>query len=201
MKYYEFKKVIEKPYFTAQDLRLHRMALSHVQLTRWKQKGLIQALKRGLYYFTDEPERFSTTEVSFLLYQPSYLSLESALSYYGLIPDIVQSTTAVSTKTTRTFHNAFGHFSYQHIQPRLFFGYTVQPTPSGKYLIAEPEKALLDYFYLHLGQLDGQAAIDELRLNLTELKQTISKQKMRSYLKEFRIKKLEKMINLILRQC
>lgn len=201
MKYQEFKKCLNKPYFSAQDILIHKGRIYNYQLSLWKQKGYIQHLKRGLYYFTDAKQQFSAKEVSFLLYEPSYISMESALSFYGIIPEMVRAITAVTSKTTRRFTNDYGSFIYRHIDPKLFFGYTPTNTPHGKYLMAQPEKALLDYLYFNLGHLNNQADIDEIRINYEELSMQLNKKTMEQYALLFDIKKLHHLTQLILKQC
>lgn len=197
MKYQDFRKSIEKPYFKVQDLKLRKLKVFNHQLTHWSEKGYLKHLKRGIFYFPDRKKELSPELVSFLIYEPSYLSLETALNFYGLIPELVYSKTAVTTKTTRKFSNDFGNFIYRHVDPRLFFGYRVIDKEFGKFLMAEPEKALLDYFYLNLGKINNKKDIEELRINTKELKKIINKRKLRLYLKIFNIKKLNKMINLL----
>lgn len=198
MKYQEFKNAINKPYFSRMDLLLSKVDFFGHQLSLWRKNGYLEHIKRGWDVFSDEKEKLSSEEISFLIYQPSYLSLEYALSYYGIIPEMVFAKTCVTTKTTRNFSNSFGVFSYRHIQPKLFFGYIVKETVYGKYLIAEPEKALLDYLYFYLGKIHDEKDISELRLNKEELKKTINKKKLDKYLCEFGIQKLEKIIRVII---
>ncbi|NTW29922.1 MAG: hypothetical protein HGA33_01425 [Candidatus Moranbacteria bacterium] len=154
-------------------------------------------MKKGLDVFVDEKGKVSPEEISFLLYQPSYLSLEYALCHYGIIPEMVFTKTAVTTKTTRKFSNGFGTFSYRHIQPKLFFGYVTKETVSGKYLLAEPEKALLDYLYFNLGKIDDEHDVSGLRINKDELEKQIDRKKLDAYLNEFGVRKLERIIRMI----
>ncbi len=197
MKYQEFKKALDKPYFNILDILLKKLNVYGYQLSLWRKKGYISRLKKGMYFFVDEKEKMTQQEISFLVYQPSYLSMEAALSHYGLIPEMVHVQTGVTTKTTRKFSNDFGSFSYRHIQPKLFFGYIPIETKFGKYLIAEPEKALLDYLYFNLGRLNDQEDISGLRINHDELERIINRKKLESYLKEFNIEKLTRNINLL----
>lgn len=201
MKFQDFKKAVDGSYFSNLDILLGNLPVYGYQLTLWTKKGYIGRIKRGLYFFADKKEKISPELASFLLCQPSYLSMESTLSYYGIIPEIVHSQTAVTPKVTRKFTNNFGNFIYHHIDPRLFFGYVPVELPEGKYLRAEPEKALLDYFYFNLGKINSQDDIDELRMNCDQLRSLINREKINEYLGEFNNKKLEKMINLLLEQC
>jgi len=180
---------------------LKKLNIYSSQLSLWKKKGYIGRLKKGMYFFADEKEKMIAEEVSFLIYQPSYLSMEFILSYYGLIPEMVYAKTAITTKTTRKFSNDFGNFTYHHILPKLFFGYIPTETAVGKYLVAEPEKAILDYFYFNLGKLNDRKDIEELRINCDEFRRLMDRKKMNVYLKEFNIKKLTDNINILFEIC
>jgi predicted transcriptional regulator of viral defense system len=198
MKYQDFKKSINKPYFSRMDVLLYDLSVFDYQLSLWKKKGYIESVKRGLFVFSDEKEGLLPEEISFVLYEPSYLSLEFALGYYGIIPEMVFAKTAVTTKTTRKFSNGFGLFIYRHIQPKLFFGYVATETAFGKYLLAEPEKALLDYLYFNLGKIKSEQDVSELRINKEELVKVIDREKLETYLDEFGIQKLERIIRMII---
>lgn len=200
MKYQEFKKAINNPYFSSLDIYMQELNVYSYQLSLWQKKDYIKKLKRGFYYFTDQRNDINSYELAFFLYQPSYISMESALSIYGLIPEIIYATTSLSSKANRKVQNDFGLFIYRHISPRLFFAYTVVETKYGKYLLAEPEKALLDYFYLNLGKINSIDDIKEIRINTEELSK-LNKTKIKKYLKVFKIKKLNKMINLLFSLC
>ncbi len=125
------------------------------QLARWHKKGLIIQLKRGIYALNKgdrkvNPSRFF---VANQLYWPSYLSLESALSYYGLIPEAVADVTSITTKKTTQFNNPLGRFIYQCVKSDAFRGYRSYKDEAGLVcLIAEPEKAVVDFLYLNLGK-------------------------------------------------
>lgn len=201
MKYNTLKSQVNRPFFTRQSLRLAHLTVFDYQLTAWTKKNYIAPLKRGIYYFTDRKNDLTPQEISYLIYEPSYISLESALSHYGLIPEIVNSITAVTPKINRRFYNDFGYFSYRHIKPSFFFGYKCVETKYGQYLMAEPEKALLDYLYLNSGRINNKTDILELRLNFEIFNDIIESSKLLFYLKNYQNKKLNKFINLILKQC
>lgn len=198
MKYQDFRKSINKPYFSRMDILLNNIDVFGHQLSLWRKKGYLENIKKGIDVFSDEKSKLSPEEVSFLIYQPSYLSLEYALSHYGIIPEMVFAKTAITTKTTRKFSNGFGMFSYRHIHPKLFFGYTTKETEFGKYLLAEPEKALLDYLYFNLGKIQSEADISELRINNEESKRVMDQKKLDGYLREFGIRKLERVTRMII---
>ena len=192
MKYNDLEKNIPSPVFSRQDLLLEGLTVYDYQLTLWMKKGYLVRLKKGLYAFTRYVEKLKGEEVAYLIYQPSYISLESALSYYGFIPEVVYTHLSVTAKTNRTFDNYFGHFIYRHIKKELFWGYSDVQTEYGLYLRAEPEKALLDYLYLNLAKIQSQADIDNIRLNHDQLNQHLDKEKFKKYLSFFGIKKLER---------
>jgi len=122
--------------------------LIRVQLSRFSQRGLIFQIKRGIYCF--DQDKVSELELASILYQPSYLSLETALNYYGLIPDIPLTVTSITPITTKSIKTALGSFSYTKIAKSLFFGFEkVRDIESERFFnLALLEKALLDYIYL-----------------------------------------------------
>jgi len=110
-------------------------------------------LKSGLFikirnnYYTLKDSYSSPYFIANKIYQPSYISLEKALSYYNIIPETVYTITSVTTKPTREFNTPKGIFSYQKIKKRAFTGYGLKKVEENKILIAEPEKALADFLY------------------------------------------------------
>ncbi len=192
MKYNELAAAIKRPIFSRNDLALAGYKIFDYQFGLWVKKGYLIRLKNNLYAFTREKEAVSGEEVAFLLYQPSYLSLESALAWYGFIPEIVYAYTSITAKTTRTFENPFGRFIYRHVKKELFWGYKEVKTDYGIYLMAEPEKALLDYLYLNLARIGGEADFENIRLNEDQMAETLDREKFLTYLKAFNIKKLDR---------
>lgn len=95
------------------------------------------------------------------LYYPCYVSLEYALNLYGVIPDVPFSLTLVTTKPTRQFETPLGEFIYRKIKKEAFFGYDPET------LMAEKEKALLDFLYLNGPHFSTDPKFwQELRLEL-----------------------------------
>lgn len=201
MKYKEFVKAIDKPYFTRADIRIKKLPVFDYQISLWRSKGEIEQLKRGLYLFTNRRSELTREEVAFLLYEPSYISLESALSGYGLIPEMVPTITAVTTRPTRNFSNGFGKFIFRTVSPKLFFGYEVKSKKCGKYLYAHPEKALLDYFYLNQRTIRTKEDIEGIRFNYEEIKNIINKKRLKEYLTVYNSKRVENIINTLLSLC
>ncbi len=122
------------------------------QLSRWAKKGVLTTLRKGMYAFPPA-ETASGPEILYIanrLYEPSYISLEYALSLYELIPEYVPVVTSVTTRKTMSFKNTLGNFSYQHVVPRAFRGFRQEKQDHGRQVfVAEPEKAVLDFLYLN----------------------------------------------------
>ncbi len=156
-----------------------------VQLVRWTRSGKLFKLRRGLYSLAPPYEK--TKPHPFLLANrmvaPSYVSLESALAFYGMIPEYVPQTTSVTAVRPQTLRTALGNFDFRHIQQRFFWGYSAIDLPeSQRAFIAGPEKALLDLIYLRDGA-ESQRYLEELRLqnmdrlDLRQLEQIAEKSK------------------------
>jgi predicted transcriptional regulator of viral defense system len=114
------------------------------------------------------------------IYWPSYISLETAFSHYGWIPEAVFTLTSISTRKTQVFDTPFGQFRYASIKPSLFFGYQLLYHEGYGIKIAEPEKALLDFLYLspHIASLSD---LEGLRLNLEQIRSDIDIDKFTAY--------------------
>ena len=196
MKYMELIKKIKTPIFSLQDLRLLNLQVYPYQLSKWADKGYLIKLKNGLYIFAEKKAAVKNENIAFNLYQPSYVSMEWALAKYGLIPEIVYNCTSVTAKTTRTFQNAFGVFSFRHIKKELFFGYQKIENNGQPYLMAEPEKALVDYLYLNSSKIVNRDDVDELRLNEFGLKK-LDQSKIKKFSFAANNKKLNSALKLV----
>jgi len=158
MNYREFKnKFQESPIIISRDVVRAEEDSQVVrnQLNRWQKKGLIIKLKRGVYLFNKNDRKIDPNLifVANQLYAPSYVGLEFALNYYGLIPERVVDLTSISTKKTIHFENKLGVFIYQHVQPGAFRGFKLSKDERGMpLLLAEPEKAVVDFLYLNLNK-------------------------------------------------
>lgn len=109
--------------------------------------GDIVRVKKGLYVVNPEltGRPVSTELIANHLYSPSYISMHTALRYYGLIPEAVYSIESMTTKHSRRFSNSFGHFNYTQTSREAFsIGLTTETTGPATFVIATPEKALCD---------------------------------------------------------
>src|SRR3989344_1639868 len=105
----------------------------------YTEKKFFSKLRNGLYSL--EGERPNLYFAANKIYRPSYVSLETALSYYSIIPETVYSITSVTPKPTRTFDALGIDFSYTRIKQKAFQGYAAQKEGNATVLFAEPEKA------------------------------------------------------------
>lgn len=194
MKYNDLVSAIKSPIFSVNDLALSGHNVFDYQISLWAKKGHLIRLKNGLYAFSRDREKLRGEGIAFLLCQPSYLSLETALAWYGFIPEIVYAYISITARTTRSFENACGRFIYRHVKSELFWGYVQMKTDHGPYLLAEPEKALLDYFYLNLSRIRSEEDFENIRLNQEEMEKTLNKEKLFKYLEVFGVKKMEQWV-------
>ena len=118
-------------------------------LTNWLKKGYMERLKRDLYACVEPilESEIPDFYIANRLYTPSYVSLETALSLYNIIPEIAAQVTSVTTKPSREFKNRHGVFMYRSCRKRAFTGYRIVVYEGYKVLIADEEKALVDFLY------------------------------------------------------
>ncbi len=142
------------------------------QLSRWTKAGKLYQLRRGLYalappYQKVKPHPFLMAN---RMVQGSYVSLQSALAHYGLIPEYVAITTSITTGRPASWNTPLGGFEFRHVKTEWFGSYQLIDVARGQpAYVATPEKALLDLIYLHPGA-DSPAYLQELRLqNLDQL--------------------------------
>ena len=140
-------------------------------LSRWLKMGRVARLKRDLYELIEIGLDLNIPDVYVAnkLYEPSYVSLETALSIYGLIPDIAAQVTSLTTRPTREFKNRHGSFFYRSCQAKAFTGYRLMKYEGVKVLIADKEKALVDFVYFSVRQ-KGPLDFDEERFEKSFLK-------------------------------
>jgi predicted transcriptional regulator of viral defense system len=137
------------------------------QLSRWRQTGKIYQLRRGLYSLAPPFQKVNPHPflIANRMLPASYVSLQSALAYFGMIPEYVPVTTSVTTSRPARWETHLGIFSFRHIQEDYFYSYRLEDIGEGQQaFIASPEKALLDLIYLEPGG-DTLDYLTELRLS------------------------------------
>lgn len=138
-------------------------------VTRLLSEGVIIRIKKGLYCFGEVHRRspLCLESIANLLYGPSYVSLEYALSYHGLIPERVFTVTSVTSRRSREFETPLGRFSYRMLSPgRFAVGQIIEAGTESPFLIACAEKALVDKVWTDR-RFDGRR-IPEFGQYLTE---------------------------------
>lgn len=161
MKYLEFKTQYQNLPFILSRETVHGKKDKQVilnQINRWQKKGLLVTVRRGMYLLNKHDRKINPNPcfLANQIYSPSYISLEYALYFYELIPEKVYDITSVTTKKTMRFENQEGSFVYQHVKPEFFRGFKSLHDDHGlSFFMAEPEKALIDFFYLNLDQFRG----------------------------------------------
>lgn len=165
------------------------------RLSEWQKKGYIKKITKGYYIFSDlEINESALFIIANKIFEPSYVSLEMALSYYGLIPESVYGITSITSRKTYKFASSVGRFSYCHIKPELMFGYKLVNYQNHNFKIAEIEKAILDYFYIN-SKLKTEGEFEELRINKDTFQEKVDAEKFKKYLAQFNNKALEKRVN------
>jgi predicted transcriptional regulator of viral defense system len=139
-------------------------------------RGLFSKLKNGLYALTSALP--SELLIANKLYQPSYVSFEYALSYHHLIPETIYTITSATTKPTREFEALDKVFHYYKIKKEAFLGYEPRKIDNVTVLIAEPEKALIDYLYF--------VSLGKKRLSERLVTKNLSKKRILDYTKTFK---------------
>jgi predicted transcriptional regulator of viral defense system len=141
------------------------------QLSRWTKAGRLYQLRRGLYALAPPFQKVKPHPfvVANRMMRSSYVSLQSALGHYGLIPDIVPVTTSVTTGRPGQWQTPLGIYTFRHIKTELFFGYQlVDLGRNQQAFVATPEKALLDLIHLQPGG-DSAEYLQVLRLQNLEV--------------------------------
>ena len=157
-------------------LNINNQNSLYKKIQRLEKKEIIKKLIKGKYLFI-----FNKTDdfkIANYIYQPSYISLESALSFYGIITGFSYKITSITVKKSRSYMIDEKDYLYSHINQDLFWGYEKKED----FLIAEKEKALVDLIYFYSKGLRG---FDREDLDISE----INKKKLILYAKKFNNKK------------
>ena len=193
MNFIEFTKIIDRDkIIDIRNVANYFDGIDRRRLYEWQKKGYLQKIANNFYCLSDtSADDDFLKSIACKIYTPSYVGLESALAYYGLIPEAVFQTIAVTTRRNKVFKTKSGDFTYRSIKNSLFFGYKVIESARGAFYISDPEKTLLDFFYFSVGA-DDPAFIQETRLNVAETREIIHIEKLKDYLKLFASKKVAK---------
>lgn len=177
----KIRRTIEHDVFDYQALTEALLAYRKPRdkFTKLLESGAVVRIKKGLYTFGEDfrKEPVSREYLANLIYGPSYVSLDYALSYHGLIPERVDLVTSVTMKRSKEFHTPFGVFSYRMVTDnRYSIGAVLEQAGKVSFLIASPEKALIDKVWtdkrFHGASLSDYNTYltEDLRIDLEALK-------------------------------
>jgi len=197
MDIFDIRNQIQTEIFDYQTLIsvLSGLASPRDKITDLLKEGAIIRVKKGLYVFGDKYRRYpySTELLANLVYGPSYLSLDSGLSYYGLIPERVEALTSITTHRSRRFLTPVGLFTYRQVPLKAFqLGFVRKNADHDQsFLIAVPEKALADKIVSVRGvRIDSIKELmafleEDLRIDMASLR-SFSPEKIDEYAMAYR---------------
>jgi len=163
-------------------LRIKKTKTLYVLLQRLEKEGVIDRIAKGKYHFA--LKGYNEFELANFLVNPSYVSLESALSFYGILPQFPYTVTSVTPLKSRKFDYREKEYEYSHLGAGYFWGFIRKD----RFLIAAPEKALLDELYYMAKKL-RQIHIQDLNLD------GIDKEKLRALSKRYKFIPLQKLLD------
>lgn len=195
MKYIELRKALKDfTIFSLNDIRKIDEKFHRRRLNEWQDRGYIKKVIDKYYIFSDrELNENVLFEIANRIYNPSYISLEMALSYYNLIPETVYTITSISTRRTYSFNTPIGNFEYRTVKADYFLGYKFIDYDNHRFKIGSPEKAILDYFYLN-PVIKREVDFESLRIDRDVFFESIDKEILFEFLERFKQKALKNRI-------
>lgn len=184
------KKLKEKKIILFTPLEFKRLFDVSNYASQWfiktyTKKGVFIKIRNGLYMLADRPANYYL--IANRLYEPSYISFDAALSFYGIIPETIYTITSATSKISREFEADNIRFTYHKIKKEVYCGYKPIKYLDSTILIAEPEKALADYLYFLILK---RRNLHYDRLDLKKIK----KPQLLKYVKLFNKPKINKLI-------
>ncbi len=196
MRFIQFKESLgDYTIFSLNDIYKSDPGFHRRRLNEWQNKGYIKKIVKGYYIFSDLKINENVLfEIANRIFNPSCISLESALSYYNLIPETVYSVTSVTSIKTREYKTSIANFKYRKMKPSLLFGMELIRYNNKVFKTASIEKAVLDFFYFHPEYKDINA-FESLRFNKDIFKSKADEGTLLNFLKNFKNRSLEIRIN------
>ena len=200
MSYLEFKnRMFSLGCFNIHQVYAWQPGFDRNNFVRWSKNGLLIRLRQGYYTFPEYKGKSDfTLYFANRIYRPSYVSLHTALSFYGMIPEAVVQITSVTSLKTASFTNNFGEYDYKSIKQDLMFGYNLKPIADGKTLqLARPEKALLDLLDLY-PFYNTRKELEDLRLDEDFLQDDLDRKILEEYTLKYKNKALENRVQIMI---
>lgn len=193
-----------KPYISGIDLHhiLDKSPASRQAIVkRAIHKGYLIPIRRDLYLIKNAKKALlNSFEIASIIYGPSYVSFESALSYHGWIPEAIRTTTCASVKRAKEFETPIGIFSYEHIPIKVFsFGVEQHQQNSLTLFIASPVKALADIVYARKriwNSIDDLS--EDLRIDIESF-QNSDKKVLSELIENYPSPRVKKILNILLK--
>ncbi|HPR18367.1 MAG TPA: hypothetical protein PLD62_08980 [Candidatus Cloacimonadota bacterium] len=201
MDFIEFKNFFFKlGCFSINQIYAWQLEFDRNNLTRWLKKGYLIHLRQGYYTF---PEYQKNVDYLYYfankIYKPSYISLQTALSFYGIIPESVVNITSVTTLKTAAFQNDFSNYAYKSIKANHYFGFTARQIVDEKtVLLATPEKAIVDFLYFYPFYRTEQDFLD-LRFDEDFMSQELQHDAIKEICDSFQSKALDNRLKILLK--
>lgn len=207
---YKLREVFKRDIFSQQDLKDLLYPMSEASINSGISRSLkskdFLRLKRGLFLFSKKLRRATISKllIANKLYGPSYVSFESALSFHGLIPEAVYTTTSACFQRKNKVHtNQLGDFSYDYIPSKPFFMGVKNVADEGGVLIASALKALFDYIYVYRKEYKSIEELEEdLRIDMSLLKMellSISSSELEVLAKSYKKKNIFRFYKVLIR--
>lgn len=202
---HQILQFVQTAYIEAQNLLplLSDYTNPHDFLSRMCQKGELIRLKNGFFVISEKIKQspIPYEQIANLLYGPSYISFEWALSYYGMIPEGVYVVTSTSATTSKSYNTPLGTFEYAFLShSRYAVGIDQQENSAGKFLIATPEKALADLVHRKSKHLAGKDLLTDLlearRIDVDNLK-NLDKKHLSEITECYRSQTVRNLLNVI----
>ncbi|MFA7493897.1 MAG: hypothetical protein WCZ43_10340 [Proteiniphilum sp.] len=199
MTFLEFKnKMFDLACFNIYQIYAWQPGFDRNNLTRWTKKGYLVRLRQGYFAFSEYKNKPDySLYFANRIYRPSYISLHTALAFYGIIPEAVVQISSVTSLKTASFANDFGEYSYSSVKENLMFGYGLKSMADNRTIqFAVPEKALLDLLYLY-PFYNNEQELEELRLDEDYLQDDLNKDLLMDFCAKFQNKALDGRIRLL----
>lgn len=166
------------------------------KISSLSKNGFIKPIKQGVYLINNELglRPYSKEILANIIYGPSYISLATALSNYGFIPERVTTTTSICFGRGKKFSTPVGQFEYHHIKSSLYsMGVQLKEISIGTFcLYATPEKALLDFIHINESKKEFKNQkdyfkyiIESYRLDLLVISEKISLKKLQLLVEKY----------------
>ncbi len=203
------RQVMDRDVFDYQALlgALSTYAKPRDKITRLLAGGGIVRVKKGLYCFGEAYQRepICREHLANLIYGPSYVSLDYALGYHGLIPERVETVTSITTRRSRGFTTPLGQFSYRTLSERRYpVGVTLEIAGQTQFLMASAEKALVDKVWTD-SRFSGQRVsdyeaylLDDLRIDQGALHE-LDRSRLALIARAYDSRKIDKLVSSLMR--